>query len=213
MAADALISPSGAGRSRAKSGEAAVAAEPVIRHRLDVLASSVADVISSAGGWLADRALAGWDVNVFVPNSADGAALRILGVNTRVFSEFVAKKRDLHRPTALAVSASALRDDARVRARLAAECKRGIAEITIWGDAGSADVDVNLQAVQHIPSVAAHAFKTHALRAAAPGSAAAAVEVFHSGRPVGERRRLAAVATDRSALPPAAVWAPSSRRA
>jgi hypothetical protein len=212
MAADALASPSGPRRSRAKSGDAAVAAEPAVRHRLDVLAGSVIDVVSSAGGWLADRALAGWDVNVFVPDAEDSAALRILGVNTHKFPEPNGRTRNLPHPTALAVSANALQADTRVRARLTAECERDIAEVTIWGDPEAATIDVNLSAVQHVPSGAARAFKSHALRAAAADPGDAAAEVFHTGRPVGERRRLAAVPADRSALPAAVVWAPTSRK-
>jgi hypothetical protein len=210
MAADALVSPS---RPRSAGAKSADTAEPAIRHRLDVLASSVADVVSSAGGWLADRALAGWDVNVFVPAVEDSAALRILGVNTHQLPESAVEKRNSHRPTALAVSASALCADARVRARLTAECDRDIAEVTVWGDPESANIDVFLQAVQHVPSGAAQAFKTHALQAAAVVPSDAAVEVFHTGRPAGERRRLAVVVPGRSALPAAAVWAPSSRKA
>jgi hypothetical protein len=211
MAADALVSPSGRRGSRGSSSE--TAATPVARHRLDVLGTSVADVVSSAGGWLADRALAGWDVNVFVPEDDGSAALRILGVSIHQLSELSAERADSHGPTAIAVSAGVLCADARVRARLTAECKRDIAEVTVWGDLEPATVDANLYAVQHVPSRAARAFKSHALQAAAidPVDPEAA-EVFHSGRPVRERRRLAAVTVDSPAIAAAAVWAPVEQR-
>ena len=35
---------------------------PDMRYRLDVVAAGVADVVRFAGGWLFDRAMAGWDV-------------------------------------------------------------------------------------------------------------------------------------------------------
>ena len=63
------------------------------RHRLDVIAGSVPDVIRSAGGWLADRALAGWDVNVFRARCRRCRALADLGVTPR-------RLADAHAPTA-----------------------------------------------------------------------------------------------------------------
>ena len=37
-----------------------------MRYRLDVVAGSVVDVVRFAGGWLFDRAMAGWDVSVLL---------------------------------------------------------------------------------------------------------------------------------------------------
>ena len=37
-----------------------------MRYRLDLVAASVADVVTCAGGWLCDRVMAGWDVTVLV---------------------------------------------------------------------------------------------------------------------------------------------------
>jgi hypothetical protein len=42
-----------------------------MRYRLDVVASSVVDVVRFAGGWLFDRAMAGWDVSVLLTDLAD----------------------------------------------------------------------------------------------------------------------------------------------
>src|SRR3954454_7449288 len=39
-------------------------ASRVLRYQLNVLAASAQDVVQSAGGWVFDRARAGWDVNV-----------------------------------------------------------------------------------------------------------------------------------------------------
>ena len=53
-----------------------------MRYRLDVVASSVVDVVRFAGGWLFDRAMAGWDVSVLLTDLADqpdGRPLQILG--------------------------------------------------------------------------------------------------------------------------------------
>ena len=51
-----------------------------LRYRLDVVAASAADAVHSAGGWLYDRAMAGWEVTVLLPQSCDSRPLRILGV-------------------------------------------------------------------------------------------------------------------------------------
>jgi hypothetical protein len=37
-----------------------------VRYRLDVVAASVSEVVSHAGGWLVDRVMAGWDVTVLI---------------------------------------------------------------------------------------------------------------------------------------------------
>ena len=55
MAANAFAAAS---QPRRRSTRAQAEADAAARHRLDVIAASVSDVIRSAGGWLADRYLA-----------------------------------------------------------------------------------------------------------------------------------------------------------
>ena len=43
----------------------------ILRYQLNVVASTTADVVRSAGGWLYDSARAGWDVNVLVADGGD----------------------------------------------------------------------------------------------------------------------------------------------
>jgi hypothetical protein len=50
-----------------------------LRARLTVIASSLAEVVRYAGGWLFDQAMAGWDVAVLTADHADPRPLRILG--------------------------------------------------------------------------------------------------------------------------------------
>ena len=45
-----------------------------------LLAGSAVDVVRSAGGWLYDRVMAGWEVTVLLPHGRDTRPLRILGV-------------------------------------------------------------------------------------------------------------------------------------
>ena len=56
--------------------------EPDMRYRLDVVASNVVDVVKFAGGWLFDRAMAGWDVTVLLTDHPDDRPLHILGAQT-----------------------------------------------------------------------------------------------------------------------------------
>jgi hypothetical protein len=51
----------------------------ILRYELNVVASTTADVVQSAGGWLCDRARAGWDVKVLVADGGDPRPLMILG--------------------------------------------------------------------------------------------------------------------------------------
>lgn len=195
MAAGAFASTPG---PRRRSTHAEAEAGAAARHRLDVIAGSVPDVIRSAGGWLADRALAGWDVNVFVPDADDAAPLRILGATPHRLADAPTYRADPHRPTAVAVSAD-------MQEHLADEIARGVTEVTVWGREVPPDVAERLQSVEHVPSGAARAFKRHAMHAAALDDSPAP-EVFHSGSR-GARTRLAAL-PGRATLPPAAVWAP-----
>ena len=41
-------------------------ASTVLQHEMTVVASGVADVVASTGGWLYDRRMAGWKVNVLL---------------------------------------------------------------------------------------------------------------------------------------------------
>ena len=61
----------------------------VLRYRVDVVAASVADVVRGAGGWIFDRTMQGWAVNVVVPQPGDTRPIAILGatVNEAIGSE------------------------------------------------------------------------------------------------------------------------------
>lgn len=202
MAANALAST-----PRRRSTRAEAEADAAARHRLDVIAASVRDVVASAGGWLADRALAGWDVNVFVPDTDDVGPLRILGLTPRRLADVDADRTDTLRPTAVAVSVDAMTADPAMSATLVGEIGGEIPEVTVWGAQVPRELAGRLCSVEHVPSTAARAFKSHAMRAAAMDTAAAgAAEIFHSG-PVRSRPRLAAV-PDWANRPAAAVWAP-----
>lgn len=145
--------------------EAPTADDPVKPHQLTILAANLPDVVGLAGGWLFDRARAGWDVNVLVEGCRDVRPLAILGANS-VDESAEAVLRDVPCDGALAVSAKLLRDDSRVRARVFDLAERGGAEVKAWGDDWPVDLGGRVDAIEHRLSVAARAFKARALAAA-----------------------------------------------
>ena len=139
----------------------------ILRYQLDVIAASAEDVLQSAGGWLCDRARAGWDVNVLVAGGADPRPLAILGATALDLDEGVlAMVRSASRVGALAVSADLLAADLRVREEILRVLKRGLTEVIVWGSQWPAELGGQADPVPHRVSPAARAFKSHALTAA-----------------------------------------------
>ncbi|CAN5559082.1 hypothetical protein BH11ACT6_BH11ACT6_58300 [soil metagenome] len=152
-----------------------------MRYRLDVIAPSVVEAVQSAGGWLFDRAMAGWDVTVLVDErDHDPLPLQILGAEVLDLEDAVAMAAR-PRPDALAVAAVVYGRDSRVEQGVRRALESGRTEVTLWGQAWPAELD-RTDSVEHRLSVAARAFKARALAAAAlPVDSIAAVEVFRSG--------------------------------
>lgn len=55
-------------------------ADRMTMYQLDVLGVDATDVVRSAGGWLFDRVMAGWDVQVTLTRACDVRPLQILGL-------------------------------------------------------------------------------------------------------------------------------------
>ncbi|MFZ0831974.1 MAG: hypothetical protein WAM92_02585 [Mycobacterium sp.] len=157
------------------------AAGTLVRYRLDVIAADVSDVVQSAGGWLFDRAMAGWDVNLHLAGPADSRPLRVLGIRTCAWSTADAVLKS-PATQSIAVSAQICNTDARVRDSVVMAARRGFTEVTLWGDTWPPDFP-GAQTVRHPLSSAARAFKAAALAAAAlPCGSVSATEAFRSGR-------------------------------
>ena len=138
------------------------------RYQLHVVGSHMVDVVQSAGGWLCDRARAGWDVNVLVADHQDARPLTILGATARdLDAEFASIMRTASRGGALAIGAGLLGADARVRDDVLRLLKRGMTEVIVWGDEWPVELGRRVDPVQRQMSSAALAFKAHALGAAA----------------------------------------------
>jgi hypothetical protein len=152
------------GRKAAPAAASRARAGTLLRHEMAVVASTVADVVTSAGGWLYDRRMAGWRVNVLVGDRAGERALRILGADVLdLGGDLEAITDDPGRVSTLAVAADVYAADRRVR-RLVATSDHRRAEVALWGD--TAPISGNVSAVSYRLSAAARAFKAQALRAA-----------------------------------------------
>ncbi len=152
-------------------------ASTVLRHEMIVVASSVADVVASTGGWLVDRRMAGWQVNVLVSDRTGERALQILGADALDLSaDLEAITDDPDRASTLAVAADVYTADERVR-RFVSTSDRSRAEVALWGDTDA--LGQNVSAVCYRLSAAARAFKSQALLAAGmPADSAGATEAL-----------------------------------
>ncbi|CAJ1581220.1 hypothetical protein [[Mycobacterium] wendilense] len=160
-----------------------------MRYRLDVVAPSVRDAVSAAGGWMFDRVMAGWDVRVLIdPERADAAddrALQILGADTGDLESALLTGPRGVRPHALAVAADLYEQDSRIREGIQQALDSGQTEVTLWGESWPDELDhSSVGSVEHRLSVAARAFKAQALAALDCTEAGAdVIELFRSGTP------------------------------
>jgi hypothetical protein len=143
-------------------------------YRLDVMAFDVVDLVLSAGGWLFDRAMAGWEVNALLPEPSDALPLSILGVRTPEWHAGVVGG------AGLAASAEAFAADAGIRDTVLKALDHSLTEVTLWGDEWPLNVDRATTAVHHRLSAAARAFKRQALIAAGISATVGPVESLRS---------------------------------
>ncbi len=153
-----------------------------MRYRLDVVASGVVDVVRFAGGWLFDRAMAGWDVTVLVADHPDARPLQVLGARVIDLDDALAALESRPRPQALAAAADLFGCDLRVRQGVLQALDHGVTEVTLWGETWPAELDHSVGLVQHRLSTAARTFKAQALAAAAVWDGSIGyVETFRTG--------------------------------
>jgi hypothetical protein len=152
-----------------------------VRYRLDVVATDVADVVGFAGGWLFDRAMAGWDVTVLIADHPDERPLRILGVQFLDLEYALTTAWLRPPPQTLAAAADLFDCDSRVRQGVLQALDQGATEVTLWGQTWPAELDDTVGLVEHRLSAAARAFKGQALAAAGFSTAEIGpIEVFRS---------------------------------
>jgi len=150
--------------SRVTPARAIRSDDDCLRYRLDVVAVSVADIVRSAGGWLCDRVMAGWEVTALLPPGADTRALRILGV--QAFDADARFALAGSRGWCLAVSGEAFTADAGLREKVLAYLDDRLTEVAVWGEGWPMRVDRSMIRAEHVLSAAARRFKHAALDAA-----------------------------------------------
>ncbi|WP_231396091.1 hypothetical protein [Mycobacterium sp. URHD0025] len=155
--------------------------EKALQYELHVVAADVAGTVSGIGGWLFDRAMAGWRVGVVVDDDGDERALRVLGLNAVGLN-------DLWR--------SAEADSAAVTA-IGTSCfesgRHGLTpsdytgDVVFFGSYAPDGVGEQTRRVEYRPSAAALAFKAHAWAIAGgdPGSVGSVETLFRCGRSAG----------------------------
>jgi hypothetical protein len=142
-----------------------------VKYRLDVIGSTAVDVVGSIGGWLCDRARAGWDVHVMLAQECDQRPLEILGMRVTSLDTRAPLAGSEHPVRGLAVSAEMYAADARIERAVLCALDRWMTEVTLWHDDWPLAVGSRTMPVQHLLSGAARAFKRHALAAAGiPGT-------------------------------------------
>ena len=169
-------------------------AEISLKPRATAIARDAAEVVRFAGGWLCDKAMAGWDVNVLTLDDSDLRALRILGVNSHNLASVLGSRVALGQCLqAVAIPGELYLSDPGVRTIASRALESAPGELLLWGDEMPADLDQRPEVrphlrhasvpVTHELSLAARAFKAQALAAARipdPGAVASTAESFRS---------------------------------
>jgi hypothetical protein len=175
-----------AGRRVPQEHEAASA--PIrysLRPRLTAIAPSTAEVVRSAGGWLFDQVMAGWDVTVLTADHGDSRPLEILGARVRDLETMLALPLVGGCLQAMAVRADLYESDERVRRMVLRAVGEGQAEIRFWGDFRREDPGAGAERLSHRLSLAAQAFKAQALAAAASAEPAELADPAGPAGPAG----------------------------
>jgi hypothetical protein len=138
-----------------------------LRPRLAVMAPSISEAVRSAGGWLFDQVMAGWDVTVLTADDADARPLQILGVRATDLETVLARRVRGSCLQGIAVRTDLYGADSRIRRMVSEALEGGLAEVRLWGEGCPAGLDEEASPVRHRLSFAARAFKAQALAAAA----------------------------------------------
>jgi len=148
------------------SRRARAVTDRVMRYQLIVIAPSGADVVQFAGGWLFDRRMAGWDIDVLVPDQDAARSLRVLGVRAvDLHAGLASVVRGPERAAGLAVAADLMAIDERIHEEVLEAVRSGITEVALWGGTRPAKIGGRVDTTQYRLSAAARAYKRHALAA------------------------------------------------
>lgn len=161
-----MVAPTFEVNKSSRAGRPTRADGECLRYRLDVVAASAVDVVRSAGGWLYDRAMAGWEVTVWLPGGCATRSLRILGVEPVDLEDRFGSMGTGPTGHSLAVSAEAFTADPRVRDTVLRSLDDRFTEVALWGAGWPLGVNRATTRAEHVLSAAARTFKGYALGAA-----------------------------------------------
>lgn len=152
-----------------------------LRYELKVVAADVADTVSGIGGWLFDRAMAGWRVGVVSDGGEDERALRVLGL-TAVGLNALWTSVEADSVVRTVIGTSCFESDDH---GLAPSCP--VADVVFFGSHAPDGLGEQIQRVDYRPSAAALAFKAHAWAMAGgnPGPVGSVETLFRCGRSAG----------------------------
>ncbi|MED5811756.1 hypothetical protein VST63_05230 [Mycolicibacterium sp. 050232] len=159
-------------------GRPRVRPSKVLQYELNVVAVDAADTVASIGGWLFDRAMAGWQVNVAVEEGGDGSALRILGLKAVGLNAlWRSVESDSVAITAIGTSRVESGDHGLT-------LRDPVGDVVFFGSRAPDGFEGQIQRVQYCPTAAALAFKAHALAIAGadPGLTGGVETLFRCGR-------------------------------
>jgi hypothetical protein len=150
------------------------------RYWLHVVATNVADVVTSIGGLIFDRTMAGWDVTVAVDGNVDDRAIRILGGKVATLAAGPDGACSAPGPHVLAVATDVFVTNEPVRRLVLAARKGNATDVLLWGRCNPPNLNCGFVPVRHRLSAAAHVFKSHALAARGTFVAEPTEEGFYS---------------------------------
>ena len=154
------------------------------RYQFQVVAGSIADVVTSIGGLIFDRAMAGWDVSVVLrgdcDRDVDDRPVRILGARLAERMSNPDDARALPRPHLLALAADVMVKSDAVRRHVLALANDSGTDVLLWGRHHPTRFPRTLVAARHRPSAAAQVFKSHALLGVGPQAIRRVEEAFYS---------------------------------
>jgi hypothetical protein len=136
-----------------------------LEYRLDVLGIDAADLVRFAGGWMFDRAMAGWRVHAWLLDADELRPLHVLGVQGHRLQPAVCAIDD-GITGGLGVSASLVESDRGIRDEVRNVLTSGRTEVVLWGGRWPDQLGGRAEPVRYRLSAAAQTFKRHALLAA-----------------------------------------------
>jgi hypothetical protein len=138
-----------------------------VNYRLNVVTADVPDLVQSVGGWLVDRTLAGWEVNVLVTDLRGVLPLQVLGARpVGLEAGLISLIRRRNRAAGLAVDANLLAKHESLHRDVRWIVRSGLTEVALWGGGWPASLAGPADSVDYRISAAARHFKRHALAAA-----------------------------------------------